>query len=80
MEALKETLTTGWTLKRALGGAMGLFVAIQAIVLKDALLGAFSAFFLIQIATNTGCFSSAGCGVQVNDSTETRIPTKKLDL
>lgn len=80
METLKETLLTGWTLKRTLGGAMGLFVAVQAIVLKDALLGAFSAFFLFQIATNTGCFGSTGCGVQVNNTTEARIPTKKLDL
>lgn len=80
METLKERLLTGWTLRRALGGAMGLFVAIQAIVLKDALLGAFSAFFLIQIAANIGCFSSAGCGVQINNTTEARIPTKKLDL
>ena len=80
MEKLKESLLTGWNLRRTLGGFMGLFVAVQAIILKDGLLGAFSAFFLFQILTNTGCFSSAGCSATTSVNTDTHIPTKKLEL
>jgi hypothetical protein len=67
MNDFKRTLYTNWTWRRAFGGLIGVFVAVQAIILKDVLLGLISAYFLYQIVTNTGCFGSADCFIPLSN-------------
>jgi hypothetical protein len=56
-----NTLLTNWSLMRWLRLAIGIWIAVQAILLQDALAGLISAFFLFQAATNTGCCGAGGC-------------------
>jgi hypothetical protein len=55
MNSFKQRLLTGWSLMRVLRMAFGLIFAVQAVMMKDALVGLMSAFFLHQGVTNTGC-------------------------
>ncbi len=68
MEKALLILRRNWNKRRLFGLAIGVFVASQAIVYKDALLGVLSAFFLLQIATNTGCFGAGACSIQYPNS------------
>lgn len=55
MSNLKEKLFTGWHLMRVLRMAFGIIFVVQAIMMKDALVGLMALFFLYQGITNTGC-------------------------
>lgn len=66
--AITNTLLHGWSLRRWLGLGMGTFFVIEAILERDSLMGVFGLFFLFQSLTNTGCFSSKGCVVPVQDT------------
>ncbi len=46
-------------LRLFIGGA----IAVQAFQLHDPMMGFFSAFFLFQAVTNTGCCGAQGCAV-----------------
>ena len=68
MEALVSRIFQNWNIRRFIGLIIGLFVAIQALIYKDPLLGVLSAFFLFQIVTNTGCFGAGACSIPYPDS------------
>lgn len=53
---IKYTLCSGWHLRRYLISGLGIFVSIQAYLLRDPVLGILAAYFLYQAITNTGCF------------------------
>ena len=53
-----STLTTGWNAMRWFRLVLAIAFAYQAITMRDALSGFFSAFLLFQVVTNVGC-----CGV-----------------
>lgn len=55
MNSLKQRLLTGWHLMRLLRLAFGVLFAVQAIMMKDMLVGLMSGFFMYQAVTNTGC-------------------------
>jgi hypothetical protein len=63
------TLTTGWDLMRVLRLTMGLLAAVQAIELRDPLIGLISVFFLYQAMANVSC-----CGV--GDACTTSVKPK----
>lgn len=65
---LKQTLLTGWNFMRWLRLILGLYMGVQAIMLHDAFSGVFSAFFLFQSLTNTGCCGAGGCAVPMSSS------------
>lgn len=80
MDNFKEMVVTGWSARRVFGAVLTTFVVVQAVMLKDSLLGLLGAYFFYQVITNTGCFGSDGCAVPVQESTDVKIPTKKLKL
>lgn len=55
MNSLKQRLLTGWHFMRFLRLAFGVLFAVQAVMMKDILVGAVSVFFLYQGLMNTGC-------------------------
>ena len=63
---LRETVLSGWNVKRFMGLGAGFFIAAKAIIMKDSMLGFFSAFILFQVLANIGCFGSAGCAAPQN--------------
>lgn len=63
IEAIKQTLFTQWNLMRVIRLAAGIFLAVQALQLHDAISGFISAILLVQAFTNTGCCGVSGCAV-----------------
>lgn len=56
--------------------ALGLFLGFQAWQGADSFAALFSAFFLYQAVTNTGCWSSSGCSVpQQNSQADSDVNT-----
>lgn len=68
-----QTLFTGWNFMRWLRLGLGLFIAIQAIQTHDSLSGFIAAFFLFQVATNTGCCGASGCAVPLTKNKSDEI-------
>jgi len=63
LDSIKYTLFTNWHLVRILRLVFGLFMLVQAVIIRDALAGIISALFLYQAFTNTGCCGASGCVV-----------------
>jgi hypothetical protein len=63
IEAIKQTLFTQWNLIRWIRLAVGIFLAVQAVQIHDAIAGLLSFIFLFQAFTNTGCCGVSGCAV-----------------
>jgi hypothetical protein len=63
MSSLKRMVLTGWNAGRVMQAVIAVIIGIAAIVMGDVMLGLFSAFFLFQALTNTGCCGTAGCYV-----------------
>ena len=63
IEAIKQTLFSQWNLIRWIRLAAGIFLAVQAFQLRDAIAGFISAIFLFQAFTNTGCCRVSGCSI-----------------
>ncbi|MCD6063210.1 MAG: hypothetical protein K0R82_1121 [Flavipsychrobacter sp.] len=61
MNGLKQMLLTNWHLMRTIRLVLGLFIGAAALAHADAMMGLFSAFFLFQAVTDTGCCGSAAC-------------------
>ncbi len=57
------TFTTGWNFMRILRLVFGILFAYQAFQHNDKIMGFFSAIFLFQAISNTGCCGTAGCSV-----------------
>jgi hypothetical protein len=74
---IKQTLLTGWNFMRWLRLGLGVFIAIQAVQTHDLFSGGIAAFFLFQVATNTGCCGASSCAVPITknnqDKTEDAI-------
>ena len=66
MNTITQTLFTGWHFVRWLRLAIGIYIAIQAFTAHDSMLGFFSAFFLFQALSNTGCCGVQGCAVPLS--------------
>ncbi len=58
-----QTLLTGWDFMRWVRLTLAVIIAVQAIQMHDSLAGFIAAFFLFQVATNTGCCGASGCAV-----------------
>jgi len=63
IEAIKQTLLSQWNLMRVIRLGAGIFLAIQAVQMHDAIAGFISAILLFQAFTNTGCCGVSGCAV-----------------
>jgi hypothetical protein len=63
IETIKQTLFTEWNLMRWIRLGAGIFFAVQAIQIHDAIAGFISMIFLFQAVTNTGCCGVSGCAV-----------------
>ncbi|MDI1354257.1 MAG: hypothetical protein PSX36_05045 [bacterium] len=74
MKDLKATLLTNWNFMRWLRLVLGVYVGVQAILMRDPLSGLISVFFLYQSLTNTGC-----CGVN-SCETPTRHPAQEPEV
>ena len=63
IESIKTTLLTQWSLMRGIRLAAGIFLAVQAVQMHDAIVGFIAAILLVQAFTNTGCCGVSGCPV-----------------
>lgn len=64
METFKKTLLSDWHLMRVVRLVIGILIAAQAFQMQSGLIAFFSAFFLFQALTNTGCCGARGCEVK----------------
>jgi hypothetical protein len=77
IQAIKQTLFTQWNLMRFIRLAAGLFLAVQALQLQDAIAGFISSILLLQTITNTGCCGVSGC--EVPQKTKNISPSQEVD-
>jgi len=77
IETIKQTLFSQWNLIRWIRLAAGIFLAVQAVQLHDAIAGFLSFIFLFQAVTNTGCCGVSGCAVPT--TTKTSNPTNEVE-
>lgn len=61
MNTIKEKLLTNWHFMRIFRLLVGGGMLVAAFQSKDWMIGAFSAFFLYQAVTDTGCCGAQGC-------------------
>lgn len=73
METIRQTLLTNWHFMRWFRLGIGIFIAIQAIQLHDAIFGLIAAFFLYQAIANSGCCGARGCAVKVKRNVDEMI-------
>ena len=59
-----QLILTNWNAMRWFRLCIGAYVAYEAFMTSDPMLGFISAFFLFQAVTNTGCTGSQGCAAQ----------------
>ncbi|MGV3639518.1 MAG: hypothetical protein ACO1NZ_03295 [Adhaeribacter sp.] len=64
MEKFKMILVRDWHLMRVARLVIGMLIAVQAFQMQSPLIAFFSAFFLFQALTNTGCCGASGCSVK----------------
>ncbi|SMO54682.1 hypothetical protein [Gracilimonas mengyeensis] len=67
---IKNRLFTNWHTMRWVALAISVFFAAMGVLYQDVLTGFFSAFFLFQALTNTGCMVSQSCGVPASRKTQ----------
>jgi hypothetical protein len=60
---MKQIILYNWTFIRALRLLLGLAVIVQAVVLKDTLLGVAGLLFSSLAVFNRGCCGQAGCAI-----------------
>ena len=63
--SLKQQIFTGWHFMRWLRLGIGVYIAVQAVMMNDTMLGFLSTVFLIQAVTNTGCCGTATCAPNI---------------
>lgn len=56
MSRFGSKLLKGWHFMRILRLLFAIVFAVQAVIMKDILVGLMSGFFLYQAMTNTGCY------------------------
>ena len=61
MNTLKQQLFTNWHLVRIMRLGIGIMMLVMGVQSKDWAIGLFSAFFLYQAITDTGCCGSQAC-------------------
>lgn len=71
---IKAKLSSGWHFMRILRIAFAIIFAIQAVIMKDYLVGLMSVFFLYQGITNRGC-----CGEQCNPTIDNTSQQSNLE-
>lgn len=65
---LKQKLSCGWHFMRILMLVLGVVFAVQAVMMKDYIVGMMSAFFLYQGVVNVGCCGES-CAPRYNSNT-----------
>lgn len=77
---MKKTILTNWTIIRFLRLLMGLAVIVQAVILKDTLLGAAGLLFSSMAVFNAGCCGTAGCANPAKKSSKSLKDTTYEEL
>lgn len=67
---MKQIILYNWTFIRALRLLLGLAVIVQAVVLKDTLLGVAGLLFSSMAIFNRGCCGQAGCATPARPSSK----------
>ena len=68
---MKQTILTNWTFVRILRLLLGLGIIVQAMIVKDAFLGAAGLLFSSMAVFNVGCFGTGGCATIPKKSSKT---------
>jgi hypothetical protein len=72
---MKQSILSNWTFIRALRLLLGLAVVVQALVLKDTLLGVAGLLFSGLAILNRGCCGQAGCATPAGRSSRSNTDT-----
>lgn len=72
---MKEVILNNWTFVRALRLLLGLAVIVQAVVLKDTLLGVAGLLFSSMALFNRGCCGQAGCAIPSKSRSKSNTET-----
>lgn len=64
ISTINSKLPANWHFTRVIGLLLALIFGVQAMIYQEVFAALISAFFLIQVVTNTGCFGSQGCAVE----------------
>ena len=68
---MKQTILTNWTFVRILRLLLGLGIIVQAVIVKDAFLGAAGLLFSSMSVFNVGCYGIGGCATTPKKSSKT---------
>lgn len=63
-----KRILSGWNFMRVLRLALGIFIVVQGIVVKDWTFTALGSIFLLMPLLNIGCCSTSGCKLPVSGS------------
>lgn len=74
---VKAKLFTNWHTMRWVALSVGIFLAVMAVWYQDIVTGFFSAFFVFQAITNTGCMVAQSCGVPQQSE---HLPGKESEI
>jgi hypothetical protein len=69
METIKQTLFAGWHFMRWLRLVFGIIFIVQAIQMRDVMVGVIAGFFLVTAITNTGCCGAGSCAAPTRKTT-----------
>lgn len=72
---MKEIILSNWTIIRVIRLLLGLAVIVQAVVLKDTLLGVAGLLFSSMALFNRGCCGQAGCATTAKEPSKSNTET-----
>ena len=71
LKKMKQAILTNWTFVRVLRLLIGLAIIVQAVIVKDALLGVAGLLFSSMSIFNAGCCGTGGCATIPKKSSKT---------
>jgi hypothetical protein len=71
---MKQTLLSNWNFMRVIRLVLGIFIMVQAVVVKDWTMGLLGIFFTALPVLNIGCCGAGGCATppKKNAATNTK--------
>ena len=78
MNSIREMIFSPWPFMRIARLVIGLFLAVNSVMMHDSLSGLLSAIFIFQAVTNTGCCGSS-CAIPVRRGQDPKQDEKPLE-
>ena len=77
MNSIKQMIFSEWNAMRIIRLGMGIFIGVNAMMMRDAISGLLSGIFLFQALTNTGCCGAGTCFVPLSKNSR-KEPTETV--